>query len=121
VFTISRLFWLSLVLLIGVGCGWMVLIAGSNTALQTLADDHMRGRVMSLFSMMLVGMAPFGSLLAGWAADRIGAPLAVGIGGGLCAFAGLVFARQLPRLREAALPILRARGIVTELSIKGKK
>lgn len=121
VFTISRLFWLSLLLLTGVGCGWMVLIAGSNTALQTLADDHMRGRVMSLFSMMLVGMAPFGSLLAGWAADRIGAPLVVGIGGGLCAIAGLVFARQLPRLREAALPILRARGIVTELPVKGKE
>jgi MFS family permease len=121
VFTISRLFWLSLLLLTGVGCGWMVLIAGSNTALQTLADDHMRGRVMSLFSMMLVGMAPFGSLLAGWAADRIGAPLVVGIGGGLCAIAGLVFARQLPRLREAALPILLARGIVTELPVNGKE
>ena len=51
--------------------GWMVQIAACNTALQTLADDAMRGRVMSLFSMMLVGMAPFGSLIAGWASDRI--------------------------------------------------
>ena len=111
-FTVARLFWLSLLLLVGVGCGWMVLIAASNTALQTLADDNMRGRVMSLFSMMLVGMAPFGSLLAGWAADQVGAPLVVAIGGGFCAFAGIVFARQLPRLREAAKPILAARGIV---------
>ena len=113
-FTFARLFWLSLLLLVGVGCGWMVLIAASNTALQTLADDNMRGRVMSLFSMMLVGMAPFGSLFAGWAADRLGAPLVVAIGGGLCAVAGIVFARQLPRLREAAKPILAARGIVLE-------
>jgi MFS family permease len=113
VFTVSRLFWLSLLLLVGVGCGWMVLIAASNTALQTLADNDMRGRVMSLFSMMLIGMAPFGSLLAGWAADQVGAPLVVAIGGGFCAVAGMIFARQLPRLREAARPILAARGIVT--------
>lgn len=113
-FTVARLFWLSLLLLVGVGCGWMVLIAASNTALQTLADDNMRGRVMSLFSMMLVGMAPFGSLLAGWAADQVGAPLVVAIGGGFCAIAGIVFARQLPRLCEAAKPILAARGIVPQ-------
>ena len=113
-FTVSHVFWLSLLLLVGVGCGWMVLIAASNTALQTLADNEMRGRVMSLFSMMLVGMAPFGSLLAGWAADRVGAPLVVAIGGGFCAVAGIVFATQLPRLREAAKPILAARGIILE-------
>jgi MFS family permease len=113
-FTVFHVFWLSLLLLVGVGCGWMVLIAASNTALQTLADNEMRGRVMSLFSMMLVGMAPFGSLLAGWAADRVGAPLVVAIGGGFCAVAGIVFATQLPRLREAAKPILAARGIILE-------
>jgi MFS family permease len=78
-FTVSQMFWLSLLLLVGVGYGWMVLIAASNTVLQTLADNQMRGRVMSLFSMMLVGMAPFGSLLAGWAADQVGAPLVVAI------------------------------------------
>jgi MFS family permease len=95
----------------------MVLIAASNTALQTLADDPMRGRVMSLFSMMIVGMAPFGSLLAGWAADQFGAPLVVAVGGGFCAIAGVVFARQLPRLREAAKPILAARGITLDPTV----
>jgi MFS family permease len=119
-FTVSKVFWLSLLLLVGVGCGWMVLIAASNTALQTLADNEMRGRVMSLFSMMLVGMAPFGSLLAGWVADQVGAPLVVAIGGGFCAVAGIVFARRLPRLREAAKPILAARGIILETNVKGK-
>jgi MFS family permease len=119
-FTVARLFWLSLVILVGVGCGWMVLIAASNTVLQTLADNNMRGRVMSLFSMMLVGMAPFGSLLAGWSADQVGAPLVVALGGGFCAFAGIVFSRQLPRLREAARPILAARGIILESGTGGK-
>ena len=114
VFTVSRVFWLSLVILMGVGFGWMVLIAASNTALQTLADNEMRGRVMSLFSMMLVGMAPFGSLLAGWLADRIGAPLVVATGGAFCAVAGVIFARELPRLRAAARPILVARGIIVD-------
>jgi MFS family permease len=64
--------------------------------------------------MMLVGMAPFGSLMAGWLADRIGAPLVVAGGGLFCACAGLGFARHLPRLREAALPILIARGIIPD-------
>jgi MFS family permease len=113
-FTVSRVFWISLLLLLGVGCGWMVLIAASNTALQTLADNEMRGRVMSLFSTMIVGMAPFGSLLMGWAADQVGAPPVVAIGGGFCAVAGIVFALQLPRLRRAAKPILSARGIILE-------
>jgi MFS family permease len=119
-FTVSQVFWLSLLLLVGVGYGWMVLIAASNTALQTLADNEMRGRVMSLFSMMLVGMAPFGSLLAGWAADQVGAPLVVAIGGGFCAIAGIVFARRLPGLREAAKPILVARGIILETNVEGE-
>jgi hypothetical protein len=74
----------------------------------------MRGRVMSLFSMMIVGMAPFGSLLAGWATDRIGVQIVVSVGGAFCAGAGLVFARQLPRLREAAKPILATRGIIVD-------
>ena len=119
-FTIAKIFWLSLVLLAAVGMGWMVLIAGCNTALQTLADDAMRGRVMSLFSMMLVGMAPFGSLLAGWFADQIGAPWVVAFGGTVCALAGLLFATQLPRLRAAARPILVARGIIIEPTTGGE-
>ena len=118
VFTVSHPFWLSLLILVTVGCGWMVLIAACNTALQTLADNHMRGRVMSLFSMMLVGMAPFGSLLAGWAADQIGAPLVIAAGGSFCALTGIIFARQLPRLREAAKPILIARGIIADPTLE---
>jgi MFS family permease len=113
-FTVSEVFWLSLFFLGCVGLTWMVVIAASNTVLQTLADDAMRGRVMSLFTMMLVGMAPFGSLLAGWLTDRFGAPIVVAGGGTGCALAALAFARQLPRLRAAAQPILLARGIIND-------
>ncbi len=113
-FTASPSFWLSLAVLLGVGFSWMVLIAACNTLLQVLAVDEMRGRVMSLFSMMLVGMAPFGSLIAGWMADWVGAPLVVAVGGFFCAAGGLVFAQRLPRLRETALPILIARGIIPD-------
>ena len=119
-FTLSHVFWLTLLLLVAVGYGWMVLIAASNTALQTLADNQMRGRVMSLFTMMLVGMAPLGSLLAGWAADEMGAPMVVAVGGGFCVMAGVVFARRLPGLREAAKPILVARGITLGTNLKGE-
>ena len=79
---------------IGITSGYLQVLV--STWLQTKSDPQMRGRVMSLFSMMIVGMAPFGSLLAGWAADHFGAPLVVAIGGGFCALAGVVLARQLP-------------------------
>ncbi len=68
--------------------------------------------------MMLVGMAPFGSLLAGWAADQIGATLVVAVGGGVCVFAGMIFARHLPQRRAAARAILAAREIVRETTVK---
>jgi MFS family permease len=113
-FTAAPVYALSLTILTVVGFCWMVLIAASNTVLQSLAAERMRGRVMSLFSMMLVGMAPFGSLLAGALADRFGAPIVVATGGLCCAAAGLWFSRLLPRLRAAALPVLIRRGIITE-------
>lgn len=113
-FTAAPSYALSLAILTVVGFCWMVLIAASNTVLQSLAAERMRGRVMSLFSMMLVGMAPFGSLLAGALADRFGAPIVVATGGLCCAAAGLWFGRLLPRLRAAALPVLIRRGIISE-------
>ena len=85
-----------------------------NTALQVLAADEMRGRVMSLFSMMIVGMGPFGSVIAGWFADRIGADWVVGTFGLFCVLSGLAFARKLPAMRREAVPMLQARGIVLD-------
>jgi MFS family permease len=117
VFTAAPAYALSLAILLVVGFCWMVLIAASNTVLQSLAAERMRGRVMSLFSMMLVGMAPFGSLLAGTLADRFGAPLVVATGGLCCAAAALWFARLLPRLRAAAIPVLIRRGIISDPAV----
>jgi MFS family permease len=118
-FSFSSVFALSLLILGVVGCAWMLLVAGCNTALQSLSDDKMRGRIMSLFSMMLIGMAPFGSLIAGWSADHIGAPRVIMIGGLFCALAGVIFASQLPKLRKVAIPILVARGIIADPGTDG--
>jgi hypothetical protein len=70
--------------------------------LQSLSIDSMRGRVMSVFSMMLVGMAPFGSLLSGALADLIGASATVIINGCFCVVGGMLFGARLPHLRQAA-------------------
>jgi MFS family permease len=65
---------LSLVLVLGTGAGMMVQLAASNTLIQTLVDEDMRGRVMSFYTLSFLGTAPFGSLLSGSLAARIGAP-----------------------------------------------
>jgi len=77
--------------LVVVGCGMVMQMAGANTLLQVLAADRMRGRVMSLFSMMYMGMVPLGSLWAGWMCDLTGARVTVGLGGVACIAGGLAF------------------------------
>ncbi|MEO7793312.1 MAG: MFS transporter [Thermoanaerobaculia bacterium] len=101
-FSFSRTFWLSAVLLVPVGFCMMSEMASSNTLIQSLIPDYMRGRVMSLYAMMFMGMAPIGALLAGALATRIGAPATVAAGGAICLVGGLVFARKLPSLRTHA-------------------
>jgi len=112
-FALSRSLLLSLVCLALVGFGGMALVASSNTILQTLVDDDKRGRIMSLFSMAFVGMTPIGSLMAGAAADRIGAPTTLMLGGGFCLVGGLLFARELPALRQQVRSIYVQKGIIT--------
>src|SRR5215467_11424925 len=80
-FSISRLFWLSALLLLPVGFGMMVQLASSNTLIQSMIPDRLRGRVMAVYSMMFMGMAPFGALFAGVLANRLGAPITVALGG----------------------------------------
>ena len=83
-FACSRHLWLSLLVLPLVGSGFMVPMAAVNTLLQTIAPDHLRGRVMSLYFIMIMGAAPVGSLLSGTLAPYIGAPLTVGLTGVGC-------------------------------------
>ena len=91
-------------------------MAASNTILQTIVDDDKRGRVMSFYSMAFMGMAPFGSLLAGTAATRIGAPNTLLTGGILCLGGAAWFASYLPVIREAVRPIYRRLGILPEIA-----
>ncbi|HWC97796.1 MAG TPA: MFS transporter [Candidatus Sulfopaludibacter sp.] len=101
-FAFSHFYWLSVVLLVPVGFAMMIEMGSSNTLIQSMVPDRLRGRVMSVYSMMFMGMAPIGSLLAGTAADRLGAPWTVAAGGIICMAAAGVFAIFLPRIRVHA-------------------
>jgi MFS family permease len=115
-FSLSRRYGLSLFLLLVIGFGMMVQIAASNTVLQTIVDDDKRGRVMSFYTMAFLGMAPFGSLLAGGLASKIGAPTTIMSGGIVCVLGAMLFARQLPVWREMIRPIYVRMGIITEIA-----
>jgi MFS family permease len=105
-FSFSRSFWLSAAILILVGGAMMVQMASSNTLIQVMVPDELRGRVMAIYSMMFMGMAPFGALFAGALAERIGAPHTVAIGGVVSILAGGAFAVRLPKLREEAVRLI---------------
>jgi MFS family permease len=111
-FSQSRLLWLSLLLLPIVGGGMMVETASTNTILQTIVEEHMRGRVMSFYTMAFLGTAPLGSLLAGVLADRIGAPTTILLGGIACVGAGIWFGIRLSVLRTYLRPIYVQKGIL---------
>ena len=112
VFSLSRSMWLSVLLLLPIGFSMMVQISSSNTLIQTMVPDALRGRVMSVYSMMFMGMAPLGALLSGWSADRIGAPRTVLIGGTACVIAAAIFRWSLPRLRADARRLIIAQQAV---------
>jgi MFS family permease len=112
-FSLSRHLWLSLLLLMPTGFGMMVQMGATNTLLQVMVPDRLRGRVMSLYSMMFIGMGPIGALLGGAAAARIGASWTVAIGGVVCLAGGAIFARRLPAMRGAARQLILAQGMGT--------
>jgi MFS family permease len=111
-FSLSRTFWLSAALLVPVGLFMMVQMASSNTLIQTMVPDHLRGRVMAVYSMMFMGMAPLGSLLAGVLAERLGAPRTVAAGGAVCIVGAAIFALRLPGLRTQARQLIVAQQMV---------
>jgi MFS family permease len=115
-FSVSRVLWMSLLFMLLTGFGMVLQFAASNTVLQTIVDDDKRGRVMSLFTMAFAGAAPFGSLLAGGLASRIGAPATLLLGGVCCISGSLLFARALPALREMVRPIYARKGIIPEVA-----
>jgi len=109
----SRALWLSLLIMPLIGAGFMVSLAASNTIVQTLTEEHLRGRVMAFYTMAFLGTAPLGSLMAGVLADRIGEPMTIAAGGVACLLGAGWFASRLPRLRELVRPIYLERGILT--------
>ncbi|MGC2185543.1 MAG: MFS transporter [Terriglobales bacterium] len=111
-FGMSRILWVSLMLMLVCGFGMMQQMAASNTIIQTIVEDNKRGRVMSFYAMAFVGMAPFGSLLAGVLAHAIGAPRTVMLSGACCIAGAAWFAKQLRAIRKLIRPIYVDLGIL---------
>ena len=108
VFAASRLFWLSAVVLLVVGMSMITQAASTNTLIQSMVPDAMRGRVMAIYAMMFMGMSPIGALVEGWVAESIGAPRTVMIGGAVCVAGAIVFNIRLPKLRVMARQLIDA-------------
>jgi MFS family permease len=111
-FGLSTHLWLSMLLMLITGFGMMQGLTASNTILQTLVDERMRGRVMSYYTMAFVGMAPFGSLMAGAMAHAIGAPRTVVVSGVACIAGSLWFWSRLRSIRSHIRPIYERLGII---------
>ena len=107
-FSLSRSFPLSVLLMLPVGFTMMVEMASSNTLIQMMIPDALRGRVMSVYSMMFMGMAPIGALIGGTLSHHLGAPLTVALGGGGCLAVGLLFTLRLPGWRQRAQILFRS-------------
>jgi MFS family permease len=107
-FALSRSFWPSAALLLVSGACMMVQMSASNTLIQAMVPDHLRGRVMAIYSMMFMGLAPLGALLAGSLAERLGAPVIVAVGGALAVLGSLAFSLLLPSLRPEAARLIGA-------------
>jgi len=115
-FSFSRSLWLSMPLMFITGLGMITQMAASNTIIQTIADDDKRGRVMGFYVMSFIGTTPFGSLLAGYFASKIGAPDTLTIGGILCLVGAALFSLKLPEIRKAIRPVYVKLGIIPQTS-----
>ena len=110
-FSFSKAFWLSVVLLLPVGYFIMLQMASSNTLIQAMVPDELRGRVMAVYSMMFMGLAPLGALMGGALSDRLGAPWTVAIGGFASVIGAWWFSLQLPRIRVEARKLIIAQAM----------
>jgi len=110
-FSFSKSFWLSVLLLMPVGYFIMLQMASSNTLIQVMVPDALRGRTMAVYSMMFMGMGPVGALLGGALSDRMGAPLTVAMGGFASVMGAWWFSRQLPKIRVEARQLIIAQSM----------
>ena len=111
-FSLSRIFWLSVALLVPMGYGLMLQLSSTNTLIQAMVPDRLRGRTMAVYAMMFMGMAPIGSLLAGALASHIGAPLTVALGGVMAIIGAGFFAKYVPQIREQARVLIHTQGLL---------
>jgi MFS family permease len=118
-FSFSRMFWLSTVFLLPVGFTMMVQMASSNTLIQAMTPDRLRGRIMSVYSMMFMGLAPFGALTAGAAAHHLGAPWTVALGGVACIAGAIAFGMHLPSIRGRARELVLEQGMTAGVPAQG--
>jgi MFS family permease len=112
-FAVSRSVWLSLCVLFFSGAGFITSLAATNTVVQSVVPEALRGRVMAFYTMAFLGTAPIGSLIAGAVAERIGAPATVAVGGVACLAGGIWFDSTIPRLRALIRPVFIERGLLT--------
>jgi MFS family permease len=110
-FSFSHHFWLSAALLLPVGFCMMLQMSSSNTLIQAMTPDHLRGRVMAMYTMMFMGMAPFGSLFAGASAEHLGATFTVSVGAVACVGAAVVFFFHLPKIRVQGRQLIVAQEV----------
>lgn len=117
-FSLSKNLWLSLFMILIVGFGMVVQLTSSNTILQTITEEDKRGRVLSFFALSVMGMSPFGNLLAGVLANKIGAPNTILISGAFCMLGAIVFSTRIPLFRKIVHPIYIKKGIIPGITKK---
>src|SRR5262249_767744 len=111
-FAFAPSLWIGLVMLYFVGMGAMLTGAATNTVLQSIVEDRMRARVMSIYMACFFAMAPIGAFVAGSVAEKIGPPAALACGGALALCAALVYLANFHHIRSAIRPVYQKLGIV---------
>ena len=117
-FSFSHNYMLSVLLLVPVGFSLMTQMGATNTLVQSMVPDRLRGRTMAVYSMMFMGMSPLGAILAGAAAEKIGAPMTVALGGALAIAGAIAFARHLPKIRVEAQHLLSEQGLAGDKEVE---
>ncbi len=113
-FSCASSLWSSALFLAIAGFALLLLMAASNTVLQTIVDADKRGRVMSLFTMAVNGLAPIGGLLAGLLAYSAGAAVTLRVAGAASIAGSLLFVLHYPRLRAEGRIIYLRKGLIVE-------
>lgn len=118
-FSFCTSLWISLPLITLTGLGIMLTAAATNTVLQSIVPDELRGRVASLYVVSFLGISPLGSLAAGWIAERIGPQATLAAGGACGLAAALLYAIKLPAIRREIRPVYQDLGIVPRPPVDG--